>query len=34
MLSNPDYQPAAEEDDLMIVDSELEENAGNKTVEV
>lgn len=34
MLSNPDYQPSAEEDDLIIVDSELEEHAENETVEV
>ena len=34
MLSNPDYQPSAEEDDLIIVDSELEEHAGNETVEL
>lgn len=34
MLSNPDYQPSAEEDDLIIVDSELEEHAENETVEI
>ena len=34
MLSNPDYQPSAEEDDLIIVDSELEEDAENETVEL
>ncbi len=34
MLSNPDYQPSAEEDDLIIVDSELEEDAENEAVEL
>lgn len=34
MLSNPDYQPSAEEDDLIIVDSELEAHAENETVEL
>ena len=34
MLSNPDYQPSAEEDDLIIVDSELEEHVENETVEI
>ena len=35
MLSNPNYQPTAEEDDLVIVDAEVAEEAAEpETVEL